>query len=81
MRSRPSTAPRIDLTRTEVQLYTEEYNLVSRNNFAITKLDLSGPSDCPWDSSLNWLINFLIPKSIRPACTLRCTGFWPRFPR
>ena len=36
------TAPRIDLTRTEVQLHTEEYNLsVSRNNFAIAKLDLS----------------------------------------
>jgi len=36
------TAPRIDLTRTEVQLHTEEYNLsVSRNNFDIAKLDLS----------------------------------------
>ena len=36
------TAPRIDLTRTEVQLHTEEYNLsVSRNNFNIAKLDLS----------------------------------------
>jgi len=36
------TAPRIDLTRSEVQLHTEEYNLsVSRNNFDIAKLDLS----------------------------------------
>ena len=36
------TAPRIDLTRTEVQLHTEEYNLsVSRNNFDVSKLDLS----------------------------------------
>jgi outer membrane protein TolC len=36
------TAPRIDLTRTEVQLHTEEYNLsVSRNDFAVAKLDLS----------------------------------------
>src|SRR3954469_3040018 len=36
------TAPRIDLTRTEVQLHTEEYNLsVSRNNFNIAKLHLS----------------------------------------
>ena len=36
------TAPRIDLTRTEVQLHTEEYNLsVSRNNFNIAKLNLS----------------------------------------
>jgi outer membrane protein TolC len=36
------TAPRIDLTRTEVQLHTEKYNLsVSRNEFAIAKLNLS----------------------------------------
>ena len=35
------TAPRIDVTRTEVQLQTEEYNLsVARNNFAIAKLAL-----------------------------------------
>jgi outer membrane protein TolC len=36
------TAPRIDLTRTGVQLHTEEYNLsLSRNNFQVAKLDLS----------------------------------------
>ncbi|HVH86334.1 MAG TPA: TolC family protein, partial [Terriglobales bacterium] len=35
------TAPRIDATRTEVQLHTEEYNLsITRNNFAIAKLAL-----------------------------------------
>src|ERR1700741_3183190 len=35
------TAPRIDATRTEVQLHTEEYNLsVARNNFAVAKLAL-----------------------------------------
>jgi outer membrane protein TolC/ABC-type transporter Mla MlaB component len=35
------TAPRIDATRTEVQLHTEEYNLsISRNNFAVAKLAL-----------------------------------------
>jgi outer membrane protein TolC len=35
------TAPRIDATRTEVQLHTEEYNLsVARNNFQIAKLNL-----------------------------------------
>ena len=35
------TAPRIDLTRTEVQLHSEQYNLsVARNNFAIAKLNL-----------------------------------------
>ena len=36
------TAPRIDATRTAVQLHTEEYNLsVARNNFALAKLALS----------------------------------------
>jgi outer membrane protein TolC len=36
------TAPRIDVTRTEVQLHTEEYSLsIARNNFAVAKLDLS----------------------------------------
>jgi outer membrane protein TolC len=35
------TAPKIDITRTEVQLHTEQYNLsVARNNFAIAKLVL-----------------------------------------
>jgi outer membrane protein TolC/anti-anti-sigma regulatory factor len=36
------TAPRIDVTRTEVQLHSEEYTLsVDRNNLAITKLTLA----------------------------------------
>jgi outer membrane protein TolC len=35
------TAPRIDATRTEVQLHTEEYNLsIARNNFSLAKLAL-----------------------------------------
>jgi outer membrane protein TolC len=35
------TRPRIDVTRTEVQLHTEEYNLsVARNHFAVAKLTL-----------------------------------------
>ena len=35
------TSPRIEATRTEVQLHTEEYNLsVTRNNFAVAKLAL-----------------------------------------
>jgi outer membrane protein TolC len=35
------TAPRIEATRTEVQLHTEEYNLsVARNNFELAKLAL-----------------------------------------
>lgn len=36
------TSPRIDVTRTSVQLHTEQYNLsIARNNFAIAKLNLS----------------------------------------
>ena len=36
------TSPRIDATRTEVQLHTEEYNLsVARNNFQVAKLVLA----------------------------------------
>jgi outer membrane protein TolC len=36
------TSPRIDATRTQVQLHTEEYNRsVARNNFAIAKLTLA----------------------------------------
>jgi outer membrane protein TolC len=35
------TSPRIDETRTEVQLHTEQYNLsVARNNFEVAKLSL-----------------------------------------
>jgi outer membrane protein TolC len=36
------TAPKIDVTRTEVQLHTEQYNLsLARNNFDIAKLNLA----------------------------------------
>src|SRR5262249_12898299 len=36
------TSPRIDVTRTSVQLHTEQYNLsIAQNNFAIAKLNLS----------------------------------------
>lgn len=36
------TAPRIDQTQTEVQLHSEEYTLsVTRNNFAVAKLNLA----------------------------------------
>ncbi|HVO80453.1 MAG TPA: TolC family protein [Terriglobales bacterium] len=36
------TSPKIDVTRSAVQLHTEQYNLsVARNDFAIAKLDLS----------------------------------------
>jgi outer membrane protein TolC len=36
------TSPKIDVTRTAVELHTEQYNLtVARNNFAIAKLNLA----------------------------------------
>jgi len=36
------TSPKIDVTRSGVQLHTEQYNLsIARNNFAITKLNLA----------------------------------------
>src|SRR6202051_2386046 len=38
---RAGTSPRIDVTRTAVQLHTEQYNLsVARNNFEVAKLSL-----------------------------------------
>jgi outer membrane protein TolC len=38
---RAGTSPKIDVTRSAVQLHTEQYNLsVARNNFAIAKLNL-----------------------------------------
>lgn len=38
---RAGTSPKIDVTRSGVQLHTEQYNLsVARNNFAIAKLNL-----------------------------------------
>jgi outer membrane protein TolC len=45
---RAGSAPRIDATRTEVQLHTEEYNLsVARNNFEIAKLVLGRATGLP----------------------------------
>jgi outer membrane protein TolC len=42
------TAPRIDATRTEVQLHTEEYNLsIARNNFSLAKLALGRAMGLP----------------------------------
>ena len=39
---RAGTSPKIDVTRTGVQLHTEQYNLsVARNNFEIAKLNLA----------------------------------------
>jgi outer membrane protein TolC len=39
---RAGTSPKIDVTRSGVQLHTEQYNLsIARNNYAIAKLNLS----------------------------------------
>jgi outer membrane protein TolC len=43
------TSPKIDVTRTSVQLHTEQYNLsISRNDFAIAKLNLSRAIGLPF---------------------------------
>jgi outer membrane protein TolC len=46
------TSPRIDVTRTSVQLHTEQYNLtVARNDLAITKLTLARAIGLPLGQS------------------------------
>ena len=46
------TSPKIDVTRTSVQLHTEQYNLsIARNNFAIAKLNLSRAIGLPLGQS------------------------------
>lgn len=61
------TAPRIDLTRTEVQLHTEEYNLsVVRNNFAVAKLNLGRAIGLPLGQEFE-LIDQLPYSEINPT--------------
>ena len=46
------TSPKIDVTRTSVQLHTEQYNLsIARNNFAIAKLNLARAIGLPLGQS------------------------------
>src|SRR5712664_2178688 len=60
------TSPRIDATRTEVQLHTEEYNLsVARNNFAIAKLTLARAIALPLGQAFE-LANQLPYSDINP---------------
>lgn len=60
------TAPRIDATRTEVQLHTEEYNLsVARNNFAVAKLSLGRAIGLPLGQQVE-LANALPYSDIAP---------------
>ena len=61
------TAPRIDLTRTEVQLHTEEYNLsVARNNFAVAKLNLGRAIGLPLGQEFE-LIDRLPYSDVNPT--------------
>jgi outer membrane protein TolC len=60
------TAPRIDATRTEVQLHTEEYNLsIARNNFAVAKLALGRAIGLPLGQEFG-LVNTLPYSDITP---------------
>jgi outer membrane protein TolC len=48
------TSPKIDVTRSGVQLHTEQYNLsIARNNFAIAKLNLSRAIGLPFGQAFN----------------------------
>jgi outer membrane protein TolC len=61
------TAPRIDATRTEVQLHTEEYNLsIARNNFAVAKLALGRAIGLPLGQEFE-LADTLPYSDITPA--------------
>jgi len=61
------TAPRIDATRTEVQLHTEEYNLsIARNNFAVAKLALGRAIGLPLGQQFE-LADTLPYSDITPA--------------
>ena len=60
------TSPKIDVTRTSVQLHTEQYNLsIARNNFAIAKLNLSRaiglPNRHPTDRASRQELTMVIP--------------------
>jgi outer membrane protein TolC len=60
------TAPKIDVTRTEVQLHTEQYNLsVARNNFDIAKLNLARAIGLPLGQQFD-LVDQLPYSDINP---------------
>jgi outer membrane protein TolC len=60
------TSPRIEATRTEVQLHTEEYNLsVARNNFAIARLALARAIGLPLGQAFE-IADQLPYKNINP---------------
>ncbi len=64
------TAPRIEATRTEVQLHTEEYNLsIARNNFGIAKLALGRAIGLPLGQQFE-LADTLPYSDIAPLTTV-----------
>ena len=66
------TSPKIDVTRTGVQLHTEQYNLsIARNNFAIAKLNLARAIGLPLGQIFDLADQFpyadLAPQSVDDA--------------
>lgn len=60
------TSPKIDVTRSGVQLHTEQYNLsIARNNFAIAKLNLSRAIGLPLGQTFD-LVDQLPYADINP---------------
>jgi len=63
---RAGTSPKIDVTRSSVQLHTEQYNLsIARNNLAIAKLNLSRAIGLPLGQAFD-LADDLPYKDINP---------------
>jgi outer membrane protein TolC len=61
------TSPKIDVTRTGVQLHTEQYNLsIDRNNFAIAKFNLARAVGLPPpldESASSWRVSPSSPRA------------------
>src|SRR5580704_2562257 len=69
------TAPRIEATRTEVQLHTEEYNLsATKNNFEVAKLALGRVIGLPLGQQFELAdqapYSEIIPPSVEDALTI-----------
>src|ERR1700693_330626 len=69
------TSPRIDVTRTEVQLHSEQYNLsVARNNFEVAKLSLGRAIGLPLGQEFELVDQLpyseINPPSVEDALTI-----------
>jgi outer membrane protein TolC len=68
------TSPRIDVTRSGVQLHTEQYNLsIARNNFAIAKLNLSRAIGLPLGQTFD-IADRLPYKDLEPQTVEEALG-------